>query len=152
MSRPLPLPIQQPDHPFEGRRVALSRAALKQAFLDNLYYIQGKFPALATRKDYYLALAYTVRDRMMQRWIDTAATYTALGSRTVCYFSAEFLIGPHLSNNVLNLGIHDAVRQAVADLGLVLDDLLREEDEPGLGNGGLGRLAACFIDSLATLQ
>ena len=149
---PLPLPVQQPEHPFEGPRVALSQAALKQAFLDNLYYIQGKFPALATRKDYYLALAYTIRDRMMQRWINTAATYTALGSRTVCYLSAEFLIGPHLANNLLNLGIQDTVRQAVAELGLVLDELLQEEDEPGLGNGGLGRLAACFIDSLATLQ
>jgi glycogen phosphorylase len=152
VSRALPLPAQQPQRPLEGDRVALSRGALRQAFLDNLYYVQGKFPALATRKDYYLALAFTIRDRMMQRWIDTAATYTALGSRTVCYLSAEFLIGPHLANNLLNLGIYDAVRQAVTDLGLVLDELLREEDEPGLGNGGLGRLAACFIDSLATLQ
>jgi glycogen phosphorylase len=152
VTRAPPLPAQQPEHPFEGHRVALNRGALTQAFLDNLYYVQGKFPALATRKDYYLALAYTIRDRMMQRWIDTAATYTALGSRTVCYLSAEFLIGPHLANNLLNLGIHDAVRQAVTDVGLVLDELLREEDEPGLGNGGLGRLAACFIDSLATLQ
>lgn len=143
---------EHPEHPFEGHRIALTQAALKQAFLDNLYYVQGKFPALATRKDYYLALAHTVRDRMMQRWVDTAATYTASGARTVCYLSAEFLIGPHLANNLLNLGIHDAVRRAVAELGLVLDELLREEHEPGLGNGGLGRLAACFIDSLATLQ
>lgn len=152
MSGAIPLLTQPPERPYEGHRVALSQAALKQAFLDNLYYVQGKFPALATRKDYYLALAYTVRDRMMQRWISTAATYTALGSRTVCYLSAEFLIGPHLANNLLNLGIHDAARQATAEVGLVLEELLREEDEPGLGNGGLGRLAACFIDSLATLQ
>ncbi len=151
MSTALPLPeaaIQQ----WEGDRVALTKEALKHAFLDNLYYIQGKFPALATQKDYYLALAYTVRDRMMQRWISTAATYTARGSRTVAYLSAEFLMGPHLANNLLNLGIHDVVRQAVTELGLTLDELLRQEDEPGLGNGGLGRLAACFIDSLATLE
>ncbi|HTW75130.1 MAG TPA: glycogen/starch/alpha-glucan phosphorylase [Steroidobacteraceae bacterium] len=152
MNRALPLPDGPPTHPREGHRVAVSQAALKQAFLDNLYYVQGKFPALATRKDYYLALAYTVRDRMMQHWISTAATYTELGSRTVCYLSAEFLIGPHLANNLLCLGIHDVVRRAVGELGLVLDELLLEEDEPGLGNGGLGRLAACFIDSLATLQ
>jgi glycogen phosphorylase len=138
--------------PWEGDRVALTKGALKHAFLDNLYYIQGKFPALATQKDYYLALAYTVRDRMMQRWISTAATYTARGSRTVAYLSAEFLMGPHLANNLLNLGIYDVVRQAVTELGLTLDELISQEDEPGLGNGGLGRLAACFIDSLATLQ
>jgi starch phosphorylase len=89
---------------------------------------------------------------MMQRWISTAACYTATGSRTVAYLSAEFLMGPHLANNLLNLGIHDVVRQAVTELGLNLEELLRQEDEPGLGNGGLGRLAACFIDSLATLQ
>ncbi len=151
MSTALPLtPIAPPA--AEGDRVALGKQALKRAFLDNLYYIQGKFPALATRKDYYLALAYTVRDRLMQRWIDTAAAYTAHGSRTVAYLSAEFLMGPHLANNLLNLGIHDIVRQAVGELGLNLEELVRQEDEPGLGNGGLGRLAACFIDSLATLQ
>ncbi len=151
MSTALPLP-EAATQQWEGDRVALTKEALKHAFLDNLYYIQGKFPALATPKDYYLALAYTVRDRMMQRWISTAATYTARGSRTVAYLSAEFLMGPHLANNLLNLGIHDVVRQAVTELGLTLDELLRQEDEPGLGNGGLGRLAACFIDSLATLQ
>ncbi len=152
MSTALPLSPAETPPPREGERVALTKEALKRAFLDNLYCIQGKFPALATQKDYYLALAYTVRDRMMQRWIGTAATYTARGSRTVAYLSAEFLMGPHLANNLLNLGIHEVVRQAVAELGFRLEELLREEAEPGLGNGGLGRLAACFIDSLATLE
>ncbi len=152
MSTAAPLPAAAGPARREGDRVALTKEALKHAFLDSLYYIQGKFPALATRKDYYLALAYTIRDRLMQRWICTAATYTERGSRTVAYLSAEFLMGPHLANNLLNLGIHDLVRQAVTELGLTLDELLQEEDEPGLGNGGLGRLAACFIDSLATLQ
>jgi starch phosphorylase len=87
-----------------------SKEALKRSFLDNLFYIQGKFPALATQLDYYMALAYTVRDRMLQRWISTAAAYTAKGSRTVAYFSAEFLMGPHLGNNLLILGSHDEVR------------------------------------------
>ncbi|HLK71923.1 MAG TPA: glycogen/starch/alpha-glucan phosphorylase [Steroidobacteraceae bacterium] len=151
MSMALPLPTGASVHP-DGDRISLDKEALKRAFLDNLYYIQGKFPTLATRKDYYLALAYTIRDRMMRLWVSTAACYTARGSRTVAYLSAEFLIGPHLANNLLNLGIQDVVRQAVGELGLSLDDLLRQEDEPGLGNGGLGRLAACFIDSLATLQ
>jgi glycogen phosphorylase len=140
------LPIPEDD------RIAMTKDALKHAFLDNLFYMQGKFPALATGNDYYMALAYAVRDRMLQRWISTASTYTAQGSRTVAYMSAEFLMGPHLGNNLINLGIDETARQAVAELGLDLDDLLRQEDEPGLGNGGLGRLAACFIDSLATLQ
>jgi starch phosphorylase len=133
-------------------RVALTQAAIKHAFLENLFYIQGKFPALATQTDYYMALALTVRDRIMQRWISTAETYARKGSRTVSYLSAEFLMGPHLGNNLISLGIHDEVRAAVADLGLDLDTLARCEAEPGLGNPGLGRLAACFLDSLATLE
>ena len=115
---------------IEDERTALSKEALKRAFLDNLFYIQGKFPALATRNDYYMALAYTVRDRMLQRWISTAAAYTKQGSRTVAYLSAEFLMGPHLGNNLLNLGIYDEVRQAMAELGLDFDELLAQEDEP----------------------
>jgi starch phosphorylase len=137
---------------IEDGRTGLSKAALKQAFVDNLFYIQGKFPALATRKDYYLALAYAVRDRMLQRWISTAAAYTRQGSRTVAYFSAEFLMGPQLGNNLINLGIYGETQQAMAELGLDMEELLRQEEEPGLGNGGLGRLAACFLDSLATLE
>lgn len=136
----------------EDDRTALTKDAFKHAFLDNLFYVQGKFPGLATKNDYYQALAYAVRDRMLRRWISTAAAYTKQGSRTVAYFSAEFLMGPHLGNNLINLGIHDEVRQAITELGLNFDELLQQEDEPGLGNGGLGRLAACFIDSLATLE
>ncbi|MGA8705853.1 MAG: glycogen/starch/alpha-glucan phosphorylase [Steroidobacteraceae bacterium] len=136
----------------EQDRTASPKDALKHAFLDNLYYKQGKFATLATPHDYYLALAYAVRDRMLQRWISTASTYTENGSRTVAYLSAEFLIGPHLANNLINLDIYDVAREAMSELGLDLEELLRQEDEPGLGNGGLGRLAACFIDSLATLQ
>jgi starch phosphorylase len=136
----------------EDDRVALTKDALKRSFLDKLFYMQGKFPVLATAYDYYMALAYAVRDRMLQRWNSTASAYTQQGSRTVSYLSAEFLMGPYLGNNLINLGIHDTARQAVAELGLDLDELLSQEDEPGLGNGGLGRLAACFIDSLATLQ
>jgi starch phosphorylase len=138
--------------PAEDERTALTKDAFKRAFLDNLYYVQGKFPELATRNDYYQALAYTVRDRLLQRWISTAATYVKQGSRTVAYFSAEFLMGPHLGNNLINLGIYEQAREAITELGLDFDTLLQQEDEPGLGNGGLGRLAACFIDSLATLE
>src|SRR6516225_6159627 len=99
-------------------RVALSKEAFKHAFLDNLFYVQGKIPALATKQDYYMALAYTVRDRMLHRWISTAETYTTHGSRTVAYLSAEFLMGPHLGNNLINLGIYDEVSAMVSELGL----------------------------------
>ena len=136
----------------ETDRTALDRDALRRAFLDNLYYVQGKFPALATKHDYYMALAYTVRDRLLQRWISTAATYTRQGSRTVAYFSAEFLLGPHLANNLINLGIEEPVRQTIRQLGLSFEELVALEEEPGLGNGGLGRLAACYLDSMATLE
>jgi glycogen phosphorylase len=138
--------------PLEDDRTALTKDALKNAFLDDLFYVQGKFPALATQNDYYMALAYAVRDRMLQRWISTATVYTKQASRTVAYLSAEFLMGPHLGNNLINLGILDRATQCVAELGLNVDELLQQEEEPGLGNGGLGRLAACFIDSLATLE
>ena len=137
---------------LEDDRTALSKDALKNAFLDDLFYVQGKFPALATKNDYYMALAYAVRDRMLQRWISTAAAYTRQASRTVAYLSAEFLMGPHLGNNLINLGIFDRVKQCMTELGLNFEELLQQEEEPGLGNGGLGRLAACFIDSLATLE
>jgi glycogen phosphorylase len=133
-------------------RTGMSVDDLKRSFLDNLFYVLGKFPALATENDYYLALAYTIRDRLVQRWINTAATYTKNGSRTVCYLSAEFLMGPHLGNNLVNLGIYDQAKQAMDELGLNFESLLEVEEEPGLGNGGLGRLAACYLDSLATLE
>jgi starch phosphorylase len=145
---------QEDDRERRGisERASLDKRALRRSFLDNLLYVQGKFPRLATKNDYYLALAHTVRDRLMQRWISTAAAYTTQCSRTVCYLSAEFLMGPHLGNNLINLGIYDVAAEVVGELGLDLEDLLYQEEEPGLGNGGLGRLAACFIDSLATLE
>jgi starch phosphorylase len=138
--------------PPEDDRTGLSKDALKRAFLANLYYVQGKFPALATKHDYYMALAYTVRDRLLQRWNSTAETYTREGSRTVAYLSAEFLLGPHLGNNLVSLGIYEPVKQAIREVGLSFEEILGQEEEPGLGNGGLGRLAACFLDSLATLE
>ena len=130
----------------------MSIEAIKRAFLDNLFFVQGKPVALATRHDYYMALAYLVRDRMLHRWNGTAESYTRQRSRTVCYLSAEFLMGPHLGNNLINMGIYDQVKQAMEELGLDFDKLLSQEVEPGLGNGGLGRLAACYLDSMAALE
>lgn len=136
----------------EENRTGTAIASLKRAFLENLYYVQGKPATLATRNDYYMALAYTVRDRILQCWNSTAVTYTEQKNRTVCYLSAEFLLGPHLGNNLINLGLYDKMKQAIHELGLDFDSLIDQEEEPGLGNGGLGRLAACYLDSLATLE
>jgi glycogen phosphorylase len=148
----LPLPSAPECPVFEPERTGISNDVLKRAFLDSLFYSQGKPAALATANDYYLALAYTIRDRLLHRWNGTAETYTRKGSRTVCYLSAEFLMGPHLGNNLINLGLYDQVQSAMAELGLDLKELMAQEEEPGLGNGGLGRLAACYLDSLATLE
>ncbi|WP_017300876.1 glycogen/starch/alpha-glucan phosphorylase [Nodosilinea nodulosa] len=133
-------------------RTADDIESIKRAFLNNLFYVQGKPVSLATQHDYYMALAYLVRDRMLHRWNGTAESYTQHRARTVCYLSAEFLMGPHLGNNLINMGIYAQVKQAMEELGLDFDTLLAQEEEPGLGNGGLGRLAACYLDSLASLE
>lgn len=137
---------------IEDDRTGLDLETIKRAFLDNLYYLQGRTPETASANDLYMALAYTVRDRMLNRWLNTQKTYDSKNVKTVGYLSAEFLMGPHLGNNLVNLGLMDTVDQAMKDLGLPLKRVLDQEEEPGLGNGGLGRLAACFMDSLATLD
>jgi starch phosphorylase len=133
-------------------RSGLSAAALQRGVVDNLICLQARFPAVASPQDWYMALAYSVRDRMLARWAATVQTYFARDARVVCYLSAEFLIGPQLGNNLINLGIEAKARDALQALGVDLDTLLALEEEPGLGNGGLGRLAACYLDSLATLE
>ena len=115
-------------------------------------YLQARFPEIATPFNWYMALAHTVRDRLLERWVNTSKAYTAPDLKIVCYLSAEFLIGPQLANNLVNLGIEQNAREAMRALGQDLDTLLELEEEPGLGNGGLGRLAACYLDSLATLE
>ncbi len=132
-------------------RTGLDPATIAQAFRDNLACFQARFPAVATKNDYYMALAYTIRDRLLQRQIRTAQRYFQQRSRSVAYLSAEFLMGPQLGNNLVNLGIYRETEEAMKLLGLDLGELLEQEEEPGLGNGGLGRLAACFLDSMATL-
>jgi len=136
----------------EPIRTGMSVEALKKAFVDNLFYEQGRPLDVATLNDQYMALAYTVRDRLLQRWIEALQTYKRSGARTVCYLSAEYLLGPQLANNLINLGVYDNAKRAVRELGLDFGAIVEHEEEPGLGNGGLGRLAACYLDSLATLQ
>lgn len=137
---------------IQSTRVGMDVAAIRQSILEHLVHTQSRFPDVATDSDWYNALAHAVRDRILERMMVSAKTYKAHKSRTVCYLSAEFLPGPHLANNILALGIWQEVQEAVAQLGLDFESLLEEEVEPGLGNGGLGRLAACYMDSMATLK
>lgn len=112
----------------------------------------GRLLQSATLNDLYTALALTVRDRVLKQGVHTLETYTEQDARVVAYLSAEFLPGPHLANNMLNLGIMDQARLAMNNLGINLDTLFEKEEEPGLGNGGLGRLASCYMDSLASVE
>ena len=125
--------------------------AFKDAIERHLSTSVGIIPELATHEDYYQALAYTVRVQMMINF-SYSLPHMLLNNeeRVVCYFSAEYLMGPQLGNNLLALGITETARNAVEELGLNFDLLLDCEPEPGLGNGGLGRLAACYMDSFAT--
>jgi len=139
----------------ENIRAGLGADAIAKALIDNLHYLQAELlPAEATRYDWYMALAYTIRDRILDRYIKTleAIAGTLTSAKVVAYFSAEFLVGPHLGNGLVNLGIWEAAQEAVSKLGQDLGTLLEQEQEPGLGNGGLDRLAACYMDSLATLS
>jgi glycogen phosphorylase len=101
-----PLDSQCKNSDIEDDRTGLTVETLKQALADNLFYAQGKFPAIATKNDFYMALAYTVRDRQLQRWISKIETYLKQKEpKVVCYLSAEFLLGPRLGNSLVNLGI-----------------------------------------------
>ncbi|OKH66283.1 maltodextrin phosphorylase [Mycobacterium sp. SWH-M3] len=136
----------------EHSRTGMSADALRRGIVDHLRYSIGR-PAAALRPEhYYRALALAVRDRMQNNRVASTQTSLDLGRKVTCYLSAEFLMGPQLGANLLNLQIESAARAALAELGQDLDQVLACEEEPGLGNGGLGRLAACYLDSLATLE
>lgn len=125
---------------------------LKNNFLHHVTCSIGKNPAQASNLDLYQALALTVRDMMMEDWIATRGVYEKKNPRTVNYISLEFLMGRSLGNAICNLGIVDDVNAMLDELGYDLDILRDEEVDAGLGNGGLGRLAACFLDSMANLE
>jgi glycogen phosphorylase len=135
-------------------RTGLGADAIVESLIDNLHCLQAQLPQHATRNDWYMALAYTIRDRMVERYIATVASVTEANTaaKVVAYLSAEFLTGPHLGNSLISLGIWQNVEEALRRVGQDLSLLLEQEEEPGLGNGGLGRLAACYMDSLATLN
>ncbi len=136
----------------EDIRTGLSAETIARGVADHLLYSLGRLPERASKNDWYLALAAAVRDRLVERWIQTARTIRQQNVKIVSYLSAEFLMGPQLLNNLINLGIVEETRNGLEILGLDLDVLAAQEEEPGLGNGGLGRLAACYLDSLATLK
>ncbi len=132
-------------------RTATDVDSVRRAVADHLQFSQGKDEHTATAMDRYFAVAYAVRDRMMRRWVQTQQHYYRSDAKRVYYLSMEFLLGKALESNLINLGLLDTMREALDGLGLELDDLYPEEPDAGLGNGGLGRLAACFLDSMATL-
>lgn len=121
-------------------------------FLHNLNYDQGVSLSNSSTNDQYLALASAVRDYLMARWLDDQRRQTELQAKGVCYLSAEYLLGRQLDNNLLAARLTDIATEALAACGIDIDVLREAEVEPGLGNGGLGRLAACFIDSMATMS
>ena len=138
--------------PTGQTRTGMTAEALRAAVSDHLTYSIGRPAAARTTEHYYRALSLAVRDRMQQRWMATTQDWLDLSNKVTCYLSAEFLMGPQLGNNLLNLQIEDEAREALAALGQDLDEIIACEEEPGLGNGGLGRLAACYLDSMATLE
>ncbi|MFL6584860.1 MAG: glycogen/starch/alpha-glucan phosphorylase [Chthoniobacterales bacterium] len=133
-------------------RTGVTASDIRQAFLDNMYCALGRSERVATKHNVYYALALTVRDRLFSRTVGTIGKYGGANARRVAYLSAEYLPGPQLANNLLNLGITEATREAMKSLGYNLDEIIAEEEEPGLGNGGLGRLASCYMDSLASVE
>jgi glycogen phosphorylase len=126
--------------------------SLKQAVTEHLFYQQGRNIANTSLNDLYMAVSYTVRDRLKQREHRTMNAVFEKDVRLVTYLSAEFLMGPQLGVNLIALNIFDEMKQTVEELGFNFDEIIAQEEEPGLGNGGLGRLAACYIDSLASQQ
>ena len=123
-----------------------------KSFLEHLEYTLGKDKYSATKYDSYNALAYAVRDHLVERWLDTQQAYYNSDNKRVYYISMEFLMGRTLGNSLINLGVMNDFRDAITALGYDFDAILSEEQDAGLGNGGLGRLAACFLDSMATMS
>ncbi len=130
----------------------MNTEALERSLAQHLTYSIGKTPGTATARDWFHALAYSVRDRMVERMMTTIHGYYEADVKRVYYLSLEHLLGRTLTNALINLGIEDAARQALERFGLDLEAIRGFEDDAGLGNGGLGRLAACLMDSLATLD
>jgi starch phosphorylase len=143
---------QQRDKLASENRAGRTAEEIAVSFRNHMTHSVGMPLELSSLIDKYHALSATVRDRLMDQWLETIETYRQEDVRVLGYLSAEYLLGPHLENDLLNLNLTQPTEQALRSLGLDLNSIAAEEPEPGLGNGGLGRLAACFLDSLSTLD
>ncbi len=148
---PRPTP-NAPSGPSPSRRSSLADADFRAAVVEHVVHTCAKEIRDASALDFYHAFAHTVRDRLVHRWLATQRTHVARDVKRVCYLSSEFLTGRSLGLCLMNMDLHHAAVALAADYGFDLGEILECEGDPGLGNGGLGRLAACFMDSLATLQ
>ena len=137
--------------PFSYTSPVVSVEALKHSIAYKLMFVVGKDPSIATQHDWLNATLFAVRDRIVERWLRSTRAQFSQDVRQVYYLSMEFLLGRTLSNALMAIGVYDEIKQALDEMGLNLEELIDEEIDPGLGNGGLGRLAACFLDSMATL-
>ncbi len=139
-------------HGFVKENLGMDSGALKESFVHHLEYSLGKDDYSSTLQDCYASISLTARDRLIERWIKTQQTYHKKHVKRIYYLSLEFLIGRTLGNSLINLGLYGEASKAMKELGYSLEELREKEWDAGLGNGGLGRLAACFMDSLATLE
>jgi starch phosphorylase len=137
---------------FQYDKLGSDRASLKRSLSNRLIYSMGKDPITATHRDWFHTTAYAVRERLIERWMETMRSYYQSDAKRVYYLSMEFLTGRLLTNSLLNMGFYSECRGALADLELDIDRIRELESDAALGNGGLGRLAACFLDSMATLN
>ncbi|MCP9785029.1 glycogen/starch/alpha-glucan phosphorylase [Cyanobium sp. N5-Cardenillas] len=145
--------LPEPGTYADPQRNGLAAKDLLDGLIEHLFYSLGRRVQEADRHDLYMALSYAVRDRLMTRYLAGIEAIAANPKRIVAYLSAEFLIGPQLGNNLLMLGIQEEAAEALKQFGINdIEEILDVEEEPGLGNGGLGRLAACFLESLASLE
>ncbi len=152
-SQPLDLRLPTPGCYADPERAGIDANAVFDGMTEHLFFTLGKLAPTASLHDLYMAVSYAVRDRLMTRYLASQEAIRARPHKTVAYLSAEFLIGPQLNNNLLNLGIQKEAEEALQRFGIEsLNNILDVEEEPGLGNGGLGRLAACYMESLASLQ
>lgn len=136
---------------WKNYRKRMDAAALRRSFLNHINYTRAKDLMNATDYDKYIALSDTIRDRMVERWNKTQQSYYNANTKRIYYLSLEFLLGRLILNNIINLNILEEVKHTVKNLGYDFDKLINMENDAGLGNGGLGRLAACFLDSMATM-
>lgn len=136
----------------EQKPLGMDAASIKTSFKNHMEYSLGKDEFTATEHDCYSSMALATRDRLIERWITTQQTYYNKNAKRVYYLSLEFLIGRTLGNSLINLDLYTEATKAMKEMGYTLEELRETEWDAGLGNGGLGRLAACFMDSLATLE